>query len=349
MTMDTPALLSQSRLEEILHGIAATRVGVIGDVCLDLYWHADMTRSALSRETPHFPLPIVSEKAGPGAAGNVACNVAELCKDGLCVLGVLGTDWRGDLLAASLEERGIAAGSLLRAPDRWTDTYIKPMRSGFSDVVYEDPRLDFENHAPLSEAQERMLVDRLRALAPKLDVLCVCDQMANGCITPAVREAIGALGKTGLKIVVDSRNNIGQYRHVIVKPNDLEAAKAVLGSADPLTLERLAGVAVRLSGQNQKPALITVGERGCLLADGSAVRHIPACPTPGPHDICGAGDTFMALFALAYGAGADLTEAVFLGNMAASVTIRKIGTTGTASAGEIRGVHARWQAVYGLE
>ena len=32
-----------------------------GDGCLDVYWHADMTRSELSRETPHHNLPVVQE------------------------------------------------------------------------------------------------------------------------------------------------------------------------------------------------------------------------------------------------------------------------------------------------
>ena len=42
-----------------LNKLAKGRIGVIGDSCLDVYWHADMTKSELSRETPHFPLPIV--------------------------------------------------------------------------------------------------------------------------------------------------------------------------------------------------------------------------------------------------------------------------------------------------
>ena len=46
-------------LDAIFSGIDRARVGVIGDFCLDVYWLADMTRSELSRETPHFPLPVV--------------------------------------------------------------------------------------------------------------------------------------------------------------------------------------------------------------------------------------------------------------------------------------------------
>ena len=80
------------------------RIGVIGDFCLDVYWQADMTKSELSRETPHFPLPIVGERLSPGGAGNVVMNVLALEPKSVAAIGVFGDDWRGaalkDLLAA---------------------------------------------------------------------------------------------------------------------------------------------------------------------------------------------------------------------------------------------------------
>lgn len=343
MNVDVAPLLTEKRLEAILRDAAKARIGVMGDLCLDLYWHADMTRSVLSRETPHFPLPIVREEVSPGAAGNVACNVAALAGEGLSVLGVVGEDWRGDLLLSSLRERGAGVDALLRTKERITNAYIKPMRRGISEVTYEDPRLDFDNTTPLPADIEAELIARLNALAPTLDALCVCDQMAAGCITPAVREAIMGWGRKGLKVIVDSRDHIGQYRQVIVKPNEIEGAYAVLNSADALSLERLADVADQLVQRNGKPALVTAGGRGCLLADGKKVQWIPACPVEGPYDIVGAGDTFMSAFALAYGSGAALDEAVYFANTAAAVSIRKIGTTGTATADEIREAYSAWQ------
>ena len=65
-------------LQEIFAGIDRARIAVVGDFCLDVYWMADMRRSRLSRETPHFPLPVTEERMSPGAAGNVACNIAAM-------------------------------------------------------------------------------------------------------------------------------------------------------------------------------------------------------------------------------------------------------------------------------
>ena len=71
-------ILTEQQLDRILRSIQAARLLVVGDVCLDLYWYADMRRSRLSRETPHFPLPVVEERVSLGAGGNVAANLAAL-------------------------------------------------------------------------------------------------------------------------------------------------------------------------------------------------------------------------------------------------------------------------------
>ena len=70
--------MSRGRLEEILGRMDGVRAGLLGDVCLDVYWHADMRKSELSRETPHFPLPVVEERMSPGGGANVAANMAAL-------------------------------------------------------------------------------------------------------------------------------------------------------------------------------------------------------------------------------------------------------------------------------
>ena len=55
-------MLSKEQVKKICAGIKNARIGIIGDFCVDIYWHADMTKSELSRETPHYPLPIVGER-----------------------------------------------------------------------------------------------------------------------------------------------------------------------------------------------------------------------------------------------------------------------------------------------
>lgn len=322
--------LTEQRLSKMLDAIGSVRVGILGDFCMDMYWYADMTRSQLSRETPHFPLPIVAEKMSPGAAGNVAANVAALRPQSLIVFGVVGCDWRASLLSDALTGLG-ARTHLIECPGRTTNAYIKPMMKGVSDVVYEAPRLDFENDAPLPKEAEDALIHALREAADELDVLCVCDQMSNGCVTERVRQEIEHLARQGLRVIVDSRDNISCYRYVIVKPNEVEAARALGKDVSPQEACRL------LAARNNACAIVTVGEEGCWISDGGEAVRIPARPVQPPIDICGAGDTFLSAFACCLAGGAELAEAAQAGNLASSVTIRKVGMTGTASREELIG------------
>ena len=92
-----------ARLSEILSAIPALRVGVVGDLTLDGYWFADMTRSVISRETPLFPRPVVREQYSCGGAANVAWNLSALRPAETRAFTVFGRDWRGELLLHALQ------------------------------------------------------------------------------------------------------------------------------------------------------------------------------------------------------------------------------------------------------
>lgn len=333
MSYQSAAPLTRQQLEELLAKAQKGRVGLIGDLCLDMYWIADMKRSQLSRETPHYPLPIVQERYAPGGAGNVACNLADLKPAKLLVMGVVGTDWRGSLLRKALQDRGICTDQVVRDPQLTTNTYIKPLRCGISDVVYEDPRLDFENRQPLGQATEEALLEKLLAAAKELDVLCVSDQMEYGCITPRIREAICQLGKEGLTVIVDSRDRAGLYSHVIRKPNEVEAGR--MANCAVATPEEAAELCAKLASQCGRPGVITLGGQGSMLCEEGLCTHVPACPVEPPVDFCGAGDTFLSGLGVMLAAGASLTEAAQVATLCSAVTVKKLDTTGTASYEEI--------------
>lgn len=334
MSVQTDFIRGKAGLTGILEGISRARIGLIGDLCLDMYMDVDMRLSELSREVPNYTLPVVGERVSPGGAGNVAANLAALKPKALRVLGVLGRDWRGGLLKEALKARGVPTDELIVSPRATTNAYIKPVRRGYSDLLYESPRLDYENREALSDGDEAALMEALERAAREVDVLCVCDQLKNGCVTGRVRRRVCELARDGLRVIVDSRDRIGEYRDVIVKPNEMEAMRA-LNLNGAVTPERMAQAALALSERSGRPALITLGENGCLAAEDGRVAHIPARRVSGPTDICGAGDSFLAALACALGGGADIRAAAALGNLGASVTIAKLGETGTASRAEL--------------
>ncbi|MDI7277942.1 MAG: PfkB family carbohydrate kinase, partial [Anaerolineae bacterium] len=69
--------------------------------------------------------------------------------------------------------------------------------------------------------------------------------------------------------------------------------------------------------------------------DGRSATAVPTVRETGPIDPVGAGDSALAGIACALAVGASPEEAALVGNLCAAVTIRKIGTTGTASPAEV--------------
>jgi len=322
-----------AEIKELLSRIERVKIGVIGDFCVDIYWHADMKRSELSRETPHFPLPVYKEQVYLGAAGNVTANIAALKPEKIYVCGVRGDDWRGMLMESKFAEIGADTTGLICERDRMTNAYCKPIRHGLSDTVYEDPRLDFCADRPISAESEEYIIDELKKMAEKADIICVCDQFENGVISQKVRNLICEIGKSRKLVVVDSRNNIGKFNYVTVKPNETEFCRAF--GINSLELNQYEIYALNFANAKHCKVLLTLGEDGCLYCDGKNAAHIPAKKVVGPIDICGAGDTFNSAFSCMSATGCDPVTCAEVASAASAVTIKKIGVTGTATREEI--------------
>ncbi|MBN1876615.1 MAG: hypothetical protein JXA33_20485 [Anaerolineae bacterium] len=331
--------LTRSRLQEILDRCPMLHIGVIGDLGLDAYWYADMTRSFLSRETPRFPRPVTREVYTPGAGANVADNLKALGVGEVTVFSVLGEDWRGALLRQVMEERNINGAHLLSSPQRSTTTFIKPLLQGY-DSQQEDARLDFENDTPLSLPLETALVDEVTASLPDLHALLIADQLEiNGIITETVRIALNNLATIypDKVFVVDSRINIGLFSPMVLKPNRYEATAVIYPDRDPRELDRaaLAQVGQALSRRTERPVFMTLGAEGALACTSDEMHYLSAGPVQPPLDPVGAGDTFIAALATSLAAGATPWEAGTVANLAAAVTVEKLDQTGTASPEEI--------------
>lgn len=333
-------MLTKKEVREITDKIKNCKIGIIGDFCVDIYWHADMTLSELSRETPHYPLPVTAEKTSLGAGGNVAANLSALCPEKIYVLSLIGDDWRGMLLRDLIKKSGINDQYIIETEGRFTNAYCKPMRHGISATVYEDPRLDFENRTPTDEKTEERVVQNLRELAKKVNVLCVADQFRCGIVTDKVREEIISLAKNGLTVICDSRYNIDKYTNCILKPNEVECWRAVYGDDGFInaTEEQFLEAAKTLAAKKNAKVFCTLGDKGSFVTDGKDGERIGAKKLTGELDICGAGDTSLSAFSLSIAAGTPLHKAAAFAGLASAVTVKKIGMTGTASAEEIESI-----------
>jgi rfaE bifunctional protein kinase chain/domain len=341
-------MLTTSRLEQILARLPALTVGVVGDLFLDRYFDLDADLTEPSIETGLDAYQVVRVRSQPGAAGTVLNNLVALGVGHVLPVAVVGDDGEGYELLAALHERGIPTTWVLQEKSRRTPTYMKPMFQEAGRPARELNRLDIKNRRPLPPDGERALLQALDEIWPKLDALVVLDQVSEpdcGVITARLREHLAELAADcpDRPVLADSRERIGLFLNVWLKPNRQECQKAVGGAGPPSLV-----VAVQLlAEQTGRPVFCTVGEQGILLADGRAPgvpALVPAYLVTGPIDVVGAGDSTSAAIVCAVAAGASLAEAASFGNLVASVTIQQLGTTGTASPAQVRG---RWQEVQG--
>ena len=344
---------------------------VVGDFFLDKYLVIERSLAELSLETGLEAHQVVEVRTSPGAAGTVTNNLRAMGL-GVTACGVIGDDGEGYELRRGLTNTGVNVDGLVVGEDCFTPTYTKPMLREQGGAVHELNRLDIKNRRRLPEKAEDEVIRRLRELlAPDplpnpppqgegikaplpphtcpLHAVIISDQVQEpncGVITERVRDELMMLACSHPEIpfVVDSRERIGLFRGTLIKPNAREAVRAVDPGArwrgDPDPDYDLDGDLVRSAGQQLhartgRPLFLTLGNRGMLVYEEGSATLVPALRANGPIDIVGSGDAAMAGITAALCTGATPAEAAQVGCLAAGVTVRQIGTTGTASVGQM--------------
>ena len=337
--------LSRQRLQDLLLSISSLRIGVLGDFALDGYWHVDMTQSELSREAPLFLHPVVREAYSAGGGANACANVAALKPAQVWALTALGKDWRGGLLREVLAEQGVTLDTIVTQPGWLTPFYGKVVLHGWGPPQ-EDSRLDFINNDPMLDETTDALIEQLENLLPQLDALVVTHYLPVSVVTDRMVAALNRLAQEHQRIIftADSRDDIGQFRGMVIKPNEVEAAAMYFpGRAlETISPEEFSQAGMSAQAQTGRPLYITRSDKGCLLCYPPECQPIEAVPVPPPVDTVGAGDTFISALTAGLAAGGTPWEAGWLASLAAGVTVGKLHITGTASPEEILDLYDRF-------
>jgi rfaE bifunctional protein kinase chain/domain len=348
---DSSPLTTES-LEAILTQMPRLKIGVIGDLFLDRYLEIDAALTEPSLETGLDAYQVVNVRSSPGAAGTVINNLAALGVGRIYPIAVLGDDGEGYELRQALGRlAAVDPCGLILAPDRRTPTYTKPMLHENGKLPRELNRLDIKNRKPMPEALDAQIQSKLVEIWPRIDALVVLDQVSEadcGVITARTRDQLELMAARGPDkfVLADSRERIGLFRGVCLKPNRQEALSAT-GLEAKDSSDILGRAAVQLARRAGRWVFCTDGARGILLAspqggENSAPSRIAAYPVAGPIDIVGAGDSTSAAIVCAMAGGAGTEAAAAFGNLVASITIQQLGTTGTATPEQIR---QRWRQV----
>ncbi len=327
--------IDQNRLEKVLELVSQTRILVLGDYFLDQYWVTDPELEETSVETGLPANQVVEVRLSAGAAGTVANDLAALGVKEVVALGIIGDDGNGLELTRSLRRAGVTTDLLISSPERLTPTYTKPLFLQPDTSQVENRRFDIKNRTLTPSHLENELAQRLQQAFLSVDGVIVLDQVQEedcGSVTTSLRHELIALGNNNpdQPCLVDSRTRIQEFRNLLVKINEHEAARG--GEDVQASFAEICGI---IHKRTKRPVVVTRGAHGVIGFDGQQCRELPAIHSPEPLDIVGAGDAFSAAFLSALAATGDFWEAIQFGILAAAVTIRKLGTTGTASPEEI--------------
>lgn len=291
----------------------------IGDLMLDEYVWGEVARIS-----PEAPVPVVNIRRrshAPGGAANVAAGVAALGGRAL-VGGAVGDDAAAAAMRDALTTTGVEPEGLVVDPSRPTTTKTRVIAHA-QQVV----RTDFEDRSPLPAAVEGELLEWMRRRLPEADAVVISDYR-KGVVSAAVAQGIiAAAAAAGKPVVVDPKGlDYANYRGAtVITPNAHDAAQAA--NVHMENEDDLLKAARRLSELCGDAALlITRGAAGMTLFAGNGRIEVPA-EARSVYDVTGAGDTVVAVLAVALGRGLPLVDAVGLANTAAGIVVGKVGTS----------------------
>lgn len=310
------------RLARIIHNFRGRKIGVLGDFMLD-----ELLRGEATRISPEAPVPVVlmrdqqAAEGFPGGAGNVAANLAALGAR-VVPFGATGTDESGQRLRALLKRRHVPCGTLVPEPGRVTPRKVRVVAH-----QHQLLRLDFEQPARIQPRTAERLARSFARWVGQLEALIISDYQKGSVTTELCNQVSTLARQRRVPVFVDPKPEHPEIcRNATVVTPNLREAEVMVGL--PLRDRQQLEVGGRrlLADLDCSYLVITRGSEGMTLFESAgAVHQIHSVPRP-VYDVTGAGDTVIAVLALAYSAGASMKEAAELANLAGSRVVLKFGT-----------------------
>jgi len=308
--------------QQLFNDFSKIKVAVIGDVMLDTYWWGKVDRIS-----PEAPVPVVAvtkREQRIGGAGNVALNLVSLGAH-VNVLTLLGKDDDGEQLTTLFNQNNIGAKYIVTSTDRITTNKIRIISRNQHMM-----RLDAEMQTDITQNDEEKLLyafeEYIVAESPDIVIL---EDYNKGVLTQTVVTKIIALCKQYhiLTAVDPKRKNFFSYVGVdIFKPNLKEAVEGLNILTDVVSLSLLKDIHLLLQEKlKHKISFITLSEKGVFYNDNNSSSLIPT-HIRSIADVCGAGDTVIAVASLVYAATKNVKLMAEVANIAGGLVCEEVGT-----------------------
>ncbi len=305
------------------------KITVIGDVMIDWYLHGES-----SRISPEAPVPVVNFKESKfqlGGAANVANNLKHLEIEPF-LIGAIGNDHFGSLLKEHLKAERIKFNL---STEKSFQTICKQRLMSSNQQL---ARIDYEKYFHGSKLTN--LFNTFIKNIAKTDLIIVSDY-GKGTIFNA-RKLIQSAKKLKKKILIDPKGkDFTKYKGAnLITPNKSEFEN-IMGKVD--SKRDLVNKAKKmLEHLNLESLIVTLGSEGMYVLTKSNKKitgdFINAYPQE-VFDVSGAGDTTISALGAALSEGNDIFSAAEFANLAASISVSKLGTS-TVSKDEVTSLEA---------
>lgn len=257
-----------------------------------------------------------SMKKIPGGKGaNQACAVGKL--GGSCVfLSAVGEDDSGEQLSRSLTAANVDVRHFLRSDTEPTGTAVISVNDeGENSIMIVPGANKLCNEAYFR--QHQALIDDADILVTQLE-------------TPHedVYRLIGYCKQAGKLVFLNPAPAPDHIPETVLQgldfitPNETELEK--LTGMPTKTIPQIESAAEELLRRGVKNVIVTLGAKGALLYNEEGKQLYPTFPAV-PVDTTAAGDTFNAGVVVGLAEGKTLSEAIDLGNAAASISTTRKG------------------------
>ena len=289
----------------------------IGDIIID-----EFIRGDVHRLSPEAPVPILHPKKfelSLGGAGNVARNLCDLGAN-VFLASVVGKD--SPLLKTLLADSDIYP-ILIEDEERQTPHKIRYAWEGTHLL-----RVDQETVFPISEAIQAQFLKMLLPFISKSDII-ICSDYQKGILMPELLSKIIKITEKHHKPVVIDPKGRDFFRYngaTILSPNrhELSLETGMPCETDEQVEDASNYLLKKLSIKHG--VLVTRGEKGLSFISTSGTSIHMTTQTREIYDVSGAGDTVIAILALAVANHFEIEHTMELANLGASIVIGKSGT-----------------------
>lgn len=292
------------------------KILVVGDLLLDTYTIGKARR--ISPEAPVAVVHVQQQEERPGGAGNAILNLVSMGAE-VVALGRVGADHAGTSLKQALKIENVQIEGIL------TDiSFQTPVKNRVVADNQQIVRIDYEVISPSSLELEDQIIQLLPTLLDGIKVMAISDY-GKGFLTPSLlRKLISAAQQKGVFIIADPKgNDFSKYRGVnLIKPNLSEAYAAARLSAQH-SLDEASKII--LENVQADFLMVTRSEDGISLFSAKEPRIDFPVKAKQVKDVTGAGDTVLAMLALAIANDLSLPDAIGLSNIAAGIAIEQFG------------------------